>query len=268
MSADDAIQLLRRHDPASRLDAVPVEVRERLCHAVIASDRDAAELSRMRSSRRTFVPVVVACIAALALGVGVAWAAGVLSPLAIFQDNMQQQGAAPGSLWDQRVVPSSVVEAATLDLPKVGAVRFWFARSAQGGWCGALQFPSGAWVGTGEDELDAGGTVPGCFPTRSAVNRSGGAPVYVIDGFDYQEGDVDARPVGGSFWRIRYGEITVPHAVRVADLVSGRSAVVTRGGVFALAIPDADPEGATAVHLVAYDASDKLVADNCPRCPA
>ena len=103
-----------------------------------------------------------------------------------------------------------------MDLPHVGAVRLWFADTAEHGWCAGLRLPSGAWVGTGRDRLDAGGTVPGCMPTRSQVNAAG-QPVYVLGGFDYEEGDVDARSAGGSFWRIRYGLLAAP-AVRVTDL--------------------------------------------------
>ena len=109
--------------------------------------------------------------------------------------------------------------------------------------------------------LDAGGTVPGCFPTREAVN-SAGTPVYVINGFDYQEGLVDARPDGGSLWRIRYGLVSLPAAVRVADTVSGRAAPVTKGGLFMLAIPDAHPEAATSFQLVAYDDAGKIVGQD------
>ena len=89
-------------------------------------------------------------------------------------------------------------------------------------------------------------------------------PRRTLDGFDYQEGDVDARPEGGSFWRIRYG-LTVRGAVRVVDLASGRSAPVVRDDLFALAVPDPDPMGQTPLHLVAYDADGKIVADDARR---
>ncbi|MFL5953123.1 MAG: hypothetical protein ACJ76I_03335 [Gaiellaceae bacterium] len=203
-------------------------------------------------------------MAAVIVGAGVAWAAGSWSPVELFQANPQHLNGSTEQLWDQQVVPASVIEAVTLDLPAVGSVRFWSGETAQHGWCAALQLPSGAWVGTGKDRLDAGGTVPGCGPTREQVNGVG-TPVYVINGFDYQEGDVDARSAGGSFWRIRYGTVSVSGAVRVADLVSGRSTAVVHGDLFALAIPDADPMGRTPVHLVAYDAHGKVIADDAQR---
>ncbi|MGZ4201661.1 MAG: hypothetical protein ACXVRH_06360, partial [Thermoleophilaceae bacterium] len=174
--------------------------------------------------------------------------------------NPQHDNGGPGTLWDQHVRPGSLTQAATVDLPRVGAVRLWFADTAEHGWCAGLRLPSGAWVGTGKDRLDAGGTVPGCLPTRSQVNAAG-QPVYVLNGFDYQEGDVDARSAGGSFWRIRYGLVAAP-AVRVTDLVTGRSTRVGPRHVFALAIPDPNPYGQTPVHLVAYDASGRVVADD------
>jgi hypothetical protein len=210
--------------------------------------------------------LVAAVAVALVFGVGIAWAAGALSPLAVFQGSIQQRGASPGSLWDQRVVPASVIEAATVEIPKVGAVSFWYGRSKEGGWCGALRLPSGAWVGTGGDKFDAGGTVPGCFPMREAVNKSAAKPVYVINGFDDEEGNVDARDVGGSFWRIRYGMISIPGAARVTDTVSGRSAAIVHGGLFALALPDPHPETGIPIHLAAYDAAGKIVGDTCRGC--
>jgi hypothetical protein len=266
MLADDAIHLLRRHDPARRLEPVPRELREKLRDEVLVSAVRAVRTRNSRTRPTKSLRLVAVAVAALVVGVGVAWASGVLSPLAIFQNNIQQQGAAPGSPWDQRVVPASVVKAATVEIPKIGAVDFWYGRSQQGGWCGALRLPSGAWIGTGDDSIDAGGTAPGCFPTRETVNDSATTPVYVIDGFDYEDGDVDARVHGGSFWRIRYGRITIPGAVRVAETISGRSAPIADGGLFALALPDENPETPMKIHIVAYDAGGKIVGDNCPSC--
>lgn len=267
MLTDDALQLLRRHDPARQLEPIPSALREQLRDRVIAiaAAQPAGDDTRRAPRRRTFT-LLAAGVTVLVVGVGVAWAAGVLSPRALFENNLQQQGAAPGGLWDQRVVPASVVEAASVKLPVVGTVEFWYARSREGGWCGALRLPSGSWVGTGADSIDGGGTVPGCYPTREAVNGSTAKPVYVIDGFDYEEGDVDARAHGGSFWRVRYGKVAVPGAVRVADTVSGRSAPLVHGDLFALALPDPNPDVGTKVHLVAYDAAGKIVGDNCPNC--
>jgi hypothetical protein len=208
-------------------------------------------------------------LVALVVGVGAAWAAGAITPLSIFESNPQQSGhdATPGSPWDQQVVAASVVEAAQVEIPGVGTVGFWYGRAKEGGWCGALQLPSGAWVGTGKESVDAGGTVPGCFPTRETINGASGKPVYVINGFDYTEGDIDARADGGSFWRIRYGKITVPGATKVVDTVSGRNANVVRGNLFLLAVPDANPmDSDNGVHLVAYDAAAKVVGDDCPQC--
>jgi hypothetical protein len=256
MSSYGALELLRRHDPARGLAPLPDEER-RLLHERIVATPDPAGLRR---SRR-LLTLAVAVAAAAVVGVAVAWAAGALSPVALFQSNPQHDGGTPGDLWDQHVVPASVVEAAGVQIPTVGRVGLWYARTAQGGWCGALRLPSGAWIGTAKDSIDGGGALPGCFPTREQVNAAAGSePVYVIDGFDYQEGDVDLRRAGRPFWRIRFGQITAPGAVRVTDLVSGRSAPVVHGDLFELAIPDPDPTKQTPLRLVAYDAAGKVVA--------
>jgi hypothetical protein len=256
MSSDYALRKLRAADPAQKLAPLSAHTRDQLRDAITTA-RDAGDAKVKRTRARRPINVIAIVAITLVLGVGVAWAAGVVTPLSVFQNSPQQQDAARGSLWDQRVIPSTVVDAASADIPQLGAVHFFYARSDQGGWCGALQLPSKAWIGTGTDSHDGGGTVPGCFPTREAINKSG--TVYVINGFDYQEGLVDARPNGGAFWRIRYGLVTIPSAVRVTDTVSGRSAPLTHGDLFMLAIPDATPEAATVFHIVAYDSAGKVV---------
>jgi hypothetical protein len=264
MSSRDALQLLRAADPARDLEPVPDERRRRLRDQITATDWSDKRAVPREPRRPRALQLLAAAVAALVVGVGAAWAAGAISPLSIFETNAQERGhdTSPGSVWNQEVIPSSVVEADTVDLGHSVTVRFWYAQAKQGGWCGALRLPGGSWIGTGDDRLDAGGTVPGCFPTREAVNSASGNPVY-----DYQEGDVDARAEGGSFWRVRYGRVTAPGAIRVVDTVSGRSTSVVRGNLFLLAIPDAHPMEHNPVHLVAYSADRKLVADDCPTCP-
>jgi hypothetical protein len=267
MPANDALQLLRAGDPARELEPLRDEQRRLLRDQITSTGSVARAVRRTTRSTRT-LQLLAAAVLALVIGVGAAWAAGAISPLSVFENNMQQRGydTSPASIWNQQVIPSSVVEADSVELDHVGTVGFWYAKAKQGGWCAALRLPSGSWIGTGDDRLDAGGTVPGCFPTREAVNRASAKPVYVINGFDYQEGDVDARSDAGLFWRIRYGRITAPDAARVVDTVSGRSASIVRGDLFLLSIPDAHPMGRNPVHLVAYDAAGKLVADDCPTC--
>jgi hypothetical protein len=220
---------------------------------------------RDRRRPRRLVHVALAVATTLVVGVGAAWASGLLSPLAVFEQNAQRDGNPPGSIWDQSVKPSTVRQTTRVSIPEVGAVGFWYADTTRGGWCGALRLPHGTWLGTGKEPLDAGGTVPGCYPTRGAVNAAAKSPVYVLNGFDYQEDDVDARPLGGSFWRIRFGRIDAPGAVRIVDRVSGASAVV-EGGLFELAVADPDPTARGSVHLVALSAGGHVVADDCPSC--
>src|SRR3954470_17939476 len=98
MPTSDAIQLLRRHDPAGLLEPVPRELREKLRDDLLGS---AAQVTPARSTRvrsRKPLQLVAAVALALVVGVGVAWASGALSPLAVFEDSVQQRGAAPGSL--------------------------------------------------------------------------------------------------------------------------------------------------------------------------
>jgi hypothetical protein len=258
--SSDALDLLRASDPARALQPLAGPAREAHCELVLSH-----AVRRASRRPRRMLQVALALAAALVVGAGAAWASGLLSPLAVFEHNAQRDGNPAGGIWDQSVDPSSVRLAASVQVTGVGAVGFWYAKTAQGGWCGALRLPSGEWLGSGKDSLDAGGTIPGCYPTRSAVNATAGTPVYVLNGFDYQEDDVDARSLGGSFWRIRFGRVDVPGAMQVIDRVSGTSAQV-ENGLFELAVRDPDPTARGSVHLVALAADGKLLADDCANC--
>jgi hypothetical protein len=262
MAANTLEEILRAADPARALEPLPEAHRLALRDEVTLLDRRA----QIRPRRRPVLRIAIAVVVAVALTSGIAWAAGALSPLDLFQSNPEHDGSAPAGLWDQHVVASSVTQVGSVEVPNVGSIAFWYGRSAEGGWCAALRLPSGDWLGTGKDELDGGGTVPGCFPTREAVNDATTKPVYVINGFDWVEDDVDARSNGGSFWRIYYGRITAKDAVRVSDLTSGRSTSVVRGGLFMLAVPDPDPTRVNDLHLVGYASDERIVADDCPQC--
>jgi hypothetical protein len=251
MTDDFALDLLRRHDPASVLPPADPGARDALRHRILTSPSRAPR----RHGRRPLL-AALAVAAVVVLGAGAAWAAGALSPIALFRTNAQGEGASPGSLWHQQVVPSSVRRVASVRIPHVGDVQFWFARTRTHGWCGGLRLPSRQWLATDRDPLDAGGAVPGCYPTRAQVNSQGA--VYVLNGFDYQEDDLDARSRGGAFWRIEFGRVTIRGAVRVADTVSGRSAPVGRAGTFALALPFTNGNDVR-LHLVAYDAAGRIV---------
>jgi hypothetical protein len=258
MSSTDALDLLRRHDPALHLEPLSHSDRDLLRERIVAR-RPSSGSARRRPRRMLAVALALVCLAAVAAGA--AWAAGTWSPVALFEHNLEADNGNPSdTLWQQKVLPNSTIKAATVDLPTVGVVSFWYADTAQKGWCGAIRLPDGAWLGRLDDPLDAGGTVPGCYPTREQVN--GKDPVYVINGFDYNEEDVDARKRGGSYWRIRFGLVTAPGAVRVTDLASGRSTPVVHHDLFMLAIPDPNPDGRTPLHLVAFDAAGKVVADD------
>ncbi|HEY2787933.1 MAG TPA: hypothetical protein VGI72_00690 [Gaiellales bacterium] len=254
MTRFDTLDVLRRLDPARSIAPADAHVREAVRSQIVA----VPIRTSVRRPHRRRAPVLAAAAALLlAVGIGAAWATGALGPVALFRANSAYNNdPSAGQLWHQHVIPASVFKAATMRVPRVGPVQFWFGRTRTHGWCGALRLPAGDWVGTGRDPLDGGGTVPGCMPTRTQVN--GQDPVYVINGFDYQEGDVNATGRGGSFWRIEYGLITIRDAVRVADRVSGRGAPIARGGAFALALPFPDGNSAP-MHLVAYNAEGKVV---------
>jgi hypothetical protein len=222
-------------------------------------------VARRPAWRRT-AALALAALAMLALGV--AWAAGAWSPtepLALFETNpqggMQKGIPVPDGYWDQTVIPGSVKQVASVDIPDVGPVAFWHADTEQGGWCAGLQMSDGYWFGMGGDpqKIDGGGVIPGCFPTRDE------------HGFDWLSNFIDARPLGGQQWQIRYGKVVAPGAVKVTDVVSGASTHVVDGDLFMLLIPEPNPPASTPnsfpnTDLVAYDQAGNVVADLCPHC--
>ena len=259
---NDAMDRLRNANPACVQD----RTREGLFDALVAMPGDERLRSTPpRSRRRQRGFQIALALAALVVGVSAAWAA-VGGALELFQSNPQGQDATPGTLWDQDVVASSVVRAAVLSIPKYGDVEFWYADAEQGGWCGAIRLPNGTWAATKESGI--GGTAPGCYPTREQTNAVD--PVFVVNGFDYYEDQIDARASGGTFWRIYYGILAIDGPVAsVVDRITGRRAEVHAGKRFAIAVPDPQPETEApspgyALDLVAYDVAGNVVAEEHP----
>jgi hypothetical protein len=181
-------------------------------------------------------------------------------PVALFRHDPVGQGLPPGQrLWHQTVIPSTVHRAEAFTVPGVGRIAFWVAASRQHGLCTALRLPGGSWSGLEGSPLDEGGRVPGCAPTRAQVDRAK-PPVYLLDGFDYQEAIV--RGHDGRQWRIEYGRISSRRGrpVTVRDSLSGISTRVARGGWFAIVFPIRDPNTVPVWRLQALDAHGRVVA--------
>lgn len=228
---------------------------------------DQAPVARRRPWRRTTsvrrtIALAFAVLAVLALGT--AWAAGAwtpTSPLTLFGTHSPADTGS-GPIFAGDVIPGSVKQVASVDIPKVGPVALWHAETKQGGWCLGLRLTDGSWLGLwpkdGGSPLSNGGSVPGCFPTG------------VIDGgnhhLEWLENDIDATSVGGTFWRIRTGVITVPGAVKVTDLTTGQSTDVVDGNVFMLVIQAPNPhtpgDNSPTLHLVAYDNAGNVIASD------
>lgn len=228
--------------------------------------------SRAPFARRAVrVAIVLAVLAVMTTGI--AWATGAFKPTPreLFQANPQGRlnaASGLGGIWNQKAVPHSVKKVASVDIPKVGPVAFWYARAKQGGWCAGLRLRNGDWLGTPEAHLlrlgpggrsigSGGGVVPGCFPTEKQKAAAGQGPTPTR--FECIQAEVDARSVG-ELWQIRYGLVTAPGAVTVRDLTSGQSTNVVGGNFFLLAIRH-PPRRLLRLHLIAYDKAGKVIAN-------
>ena len=276
MAAEPHLSALRAVDPAKQLE--PLSEHDRLVLRDHARSGPRTRVRGRAKRARRAVRIAIALAVFVAVAVGVAWAAGdSMPPLGLFQSNPQgteelnTPGSDPG--WDQTVVPSSVKNVGSVDIPKVGPVAYWYAKTEQGGWCAGLRLPNGDWLGDvgTPSPLDDGGTVPGCFPTQATVIDGPDHVVKVAQGFDWETQYVDARSVGGRLWDIRYGKITTPGAVKVTDIVSGASTDVVDKDLFILLIAEPNPPASSPndfppIDLVAYDQAGNVVADACPYC--
>jgi hypothetical protein len=137
-------------------------------------------------------------------------------------------------------------------VPGIGAVQFWVGDTKQHGYCTALRLPGGTWAGL-KDLSGVGGSIPGCRPTRRQV----GWGALILSGFDYNDEGVITR--SGRERSLIYGQIVAPgHPTKVRDENSGVTSSVLDGKYFML---DETPYGAGDTHLVALNASGKIVAD-------
>lgn len=256
------LYVLRAADPAAGLAPLAERQRLTLRDEAMAVTRHPAR-RRARFARRS-VRVAIAFAVLAVITTGVAWATGAFAPTpsALFGSSSPADSGS-GPIFAGAVIPGSVKQIASVEIPKVGPVALWHANTKQGGWCLGLRLTNGDWLGVpaknGGSPLDGGGAVPGCFPT-GVIDRG-------AHHLEWLENDIDARSVGGTEWRIRSGVITVPGAVKVTDLATGTSTNVIDGNLFILAIqapnPSAPPYQSPHLHLVAYDKAGNVIASDC-----
>lgn len=250
-------------------DSIDVAVRAALTHAI---QGDASAPARGFRPLRHLVRRGTVVPAALVLTTAAAAAATGLvslpsaqkfarhnvsdSALTLFRKSVPYEGGtmADGTLvpYTETVIPSSVRMIAKLTVPGVGAVQFWVGDTKQHGYCTALRLPGGAWAGL-EDQSGAAGPIPGCQPTRRQI----GWGTLILSGFDYN--DVGVVTSGGEERSLIYGQVVVPgHPTQVRDENSGATSSVLDGKYFML---DETPDAASDTHLVALNASGKIIAD-------
>jgi len=207
-----------------------------------------ADRVRRRGRRVVLVPAIVLLSSAVAAAATVAL--GYLNqfevaknnvldtPTQVFEANALRRfgpefsphKGVPMKPYPETVIPATIREIETFKLAGVGTVQYWVADTKQRGICRGLRLPDGKWAGL-QNRGRAGGSMPGCTPTRAQM--SGGA--LGPDPFDDQTSDV--RDSSGRPWILVYGIVSTTrgHATEVRETISGRHAPVV-DGYFALAI--------------------------------
>ncbi|HEY3544131.1 MAG TPA: hypothetical protein VGK79_16460 [Gaiellaceae bacterium] len=141
MATETALSLLRAADPAANLEPLRAEHRMTLRDGAMAvGQRRAGAYPTTR--KRAVARIAIAVVAFALLSTGIAWAAGALSPLALFEANPQSDGSAPGSLWDQKVIGRSVEQVGSVKIPRVGDVALWYGRTRKADGAPGFGFPA------------------------------------------------------------------------------------------------------------------------------
>lgn len=142
----------------------------------------------------------------------------------------------------QTVIPATVRMQASAVVPDYGTVQFWAARTKQGGACGAIKLPDGAWAAYPFTRHMTGGlyggTVPGCIDTdqQRSIGEHGQPSAEAPTVFQGDQDQVKSR--NGRIWELFYGYVTTQgRAVKVQDPPSGRTAPVMPDGYFLFVEP-------------------------------
>lgn len=194
----------------------------------------------------------VALLASVATAAAAAGAVLTISATALFQKDPQGRNI-NGDI--ETVLPSTVRQLATANIPDYGTVEVWAASTKPGGFCFAMKLPDGTWggfpiskTGTWPDNGWAGGSVPGCFHSQQqqvltdtpvqpgqqpTVNGdAGGGPVSV------EHWDNAFHSDDGKSYTVYVGYVEADGtATTIRDLDSGATTQVLPGGYFVLAEP-------------------------------
>lgn len=216
--------------------------------------------ARQRIHVGGFAVAPVAVLAVVATAAAATTAAVTLSATTLFQYDPQGQIGPSGSQVQPRdfngdietVLPSTVRQLTTVNVPEYGSVAVWGATTKPGGFCFALKLPDGDWGGfhTSQDAQNgwAGGSIPGCFQTRQQQilkqtplkrgqqpSGTNGQELYPLP---VEQWDNEVKNSAGQQYVIYVGYVEVQGAAAtVRDSATGASTEVLAGGYYALAEP-------------------------------
>lgn len=185
-----------------------------------------------------FAVAPVAALAVAATAAAATTAALALSATSLFQEN---PAAIPGGP-PETVLPATVRQLDSVNIPDYGTVVAWGATTQQGGLCMALKLPDGTW-GVLPGTATVSGQVPGCFTTRqqNVVNHEAVAPGQQPTGeapMPLEEWENSVVNSSGQHWDIYVGYVEVQGtAATVRSPNTGVRTPVTSNGYYMLAEP-------------------------------
>jgi hypothetical protein len=194
--------------------------------------------TRRRIRAGGFAVPPLAALAVVATAAAATTAAVAISATNLFQQNPTAIPGAP----PQTVLPATVRQVDSVDIPNYGTVVAWGATTQQGGLCLALKLPDGTW-GVLPGTATVSGQVPGCFATRQqmVVNDEAVAPGQQPTGaapMPLEEWDDTVVNSTGQHWDIYVGYVEAQGtAAIVRSPITGVSTSVTSDGYYMLAEP-------------------------------
>lgn len=230
-------------------DAGDRRVQEALDREMTGTRPDRLAWFRRRIKIGGFAVTPVVLMSVVATAAAATTAAVTLSATSLFQADPQGLNF-NGDI--ETVLPATVRQVATVNIPDYGQVAVWGATTKPGGFCFALKLPNGDWGGLNqsEDAQDGwdGGAIPGCAQTRQQAilretplqpgQQPSGTTGQLLMPTAKEQWDNEVKNSDGTQYTLYVGYVEVQGtAATVLDTDSNLSTPVMPDGYYVLAEP-------------------------------
>jgi hypothetical protein len=238
------------HEPEAG-DAGDIKVRQALAREMTAKRHRGAGWRRRRIRIGGFAVTPLALLGVVATAAA-ATTAVTLSATTLFTHNpyaVTAHGTVNG--FTEKVIPSTVHQLSSADIPDYGQVQVWIANTSSGGTCEAFKLPDGSWANLNQPapgQQGVSGAAPACAnsrqqeiltnpPVPAGQQPSPKTGQFLIT-MPLEEWNIAVTNNAGVNYSLYVGYVTADGvAATVRDTASGVSAPVSADGYFVLATP-------------------------------